>query len=237
MLQITNLAKTYTGGKIAVDHLSLEISAGDICGFIGHNGAGKTTTIKCITGILDFDSGTITIDGHSIQEDPIACKKAFAYIPDNPDLYENLTGMQYLNFIADVFLLDKKTREREIKHYSDLFELRDQLGNTIASYSHGMRQKLALISAFIHQPKLLILDEPFVGLDPKAAHILKEQMNLLCANGSAIFFSTHILEVAEKLCHKIAIIDQGKLVICDRTDIVRGDHSLEDLFLKLVDHA
>ncbi|TLG73859.1 ABC transporter ATP-binding protein [Culicoidibacter larvae] len=236
MLKIEHLTKSYKNEKVAVNDLSLDIQAGDIYGFIGHNGAGKTTTIKCVAGILDFEQGEIYIDGHSIKTDPIACKRELAYIPDNPDLYENLTGIQYLNFVADIFHISKAEREAEIKKYSDMFELTANLGDTIASFSHGMRQKLALISAFIHKPKLLILDEPFVGLDPKASHLLKEQMRELCAAGGAIFFSTHVLDVAEKLCNKIAIINQGVLVTSGDMETVRGDSSLEDLFLELVDH-
>lgn len=236
VLKIEHLTKSYKNEKVAVNDLSLDIQAGDIYGFIGHNGAGKTTTIKCVAGILDFEQGEIYIDGHSIITEPIACKRELAYIPDNPDLYENLTGIQYLNFVADIFHIGKSERETEIEKYSDMFELTANLGDTIASYSHGMRQKLALISAFIHKPKLLILDEPFVGLDPKASHLLKEQMRELCVDGGAIFFSTHVLDVAEKLCNKIAIINQGTLVASGDMETVRGDSSLEDLFLELVDH-
>lgn len=236
MLKINNLSKSYKGGKKAVDGLSLTIEKGDIYGFIGHNGAGKTTTIKCITGILEFSEGEILIEGHSIKDEPIACKSMMAYIPDNPDLYENMTGIQYLNFITDIFGVTKNEREKSIHQYADAFELTTNLGDLIASYSHGMKQKLAVISALIHNPKLLILDEPFVGLDPKAAHTLKEMMKDLCAKGCAIFFSTHVLEVAEKLCTKIAIIRDGKLIISGKTNDVKGNHSLEQLFLELTDH-
>ncbi|WIV13824.1 ABC transporter ATP-binding protein [Proteiniborus sp. MB09-C3] len=236
MLKIENVSKSYKGGKKAVDGLSLKIDKGDIYGFIGHNGAGKTTTIKCITGILDFDEGDIFIDGMSIKERPIECKRIMAYIPDNPDLYENMTGIQYLSFISDIFSISKETRERNIERYSDDFELTKNLGDLISSYSHGMKQKLAIISALIHQPKLLVLDEPFVGLDPKAAHILKEYMKDMCQKGSAIFFSTHILEVAEKLCNKIAIIKAGKLIASGDTQKVKGDSSLEQLFLEVTEN-
>jgi len=236
MLRIENLSKTYKGSKKAVDGLSLRIQKGDIYGFIGHNGAGKTTTIKCVTGILDFDEGEIYINGKSIKDDPIGCKRIMAYIPDNPDLYENMTGIQYLNFISDIFGLSKEVRERNIEKYSDAFELTKNLGDLISSYSHGMKQKLAIISALIHEPKLLILDEPFVGLDPKASHTLKEFMREMCQKGSAIFFSTHVLEVAEKLCNKIAIIKSGKLIASGETEKVKGDSSLEQLFLEVTEN-
>lgn len=236
MLKIEKLSKTYKGGKKAVDNLSLEIEKGDIYGFIGHNGAGKTTTIKSITGILDFDEGDIFIDGISIKDKPIECKRIMAYIPDNPDLYENMTGIQYLNFIADIFGISKEARERDIEKYSNAFELTKNLGDLISSYSHGMKQKLAIISALIHEPKLLILDEPFVGLDPKASHTLKEYMKEMCQKGSAIFFSTHVLEVAEKLCNRIAIIKAGKLIASGETQEVKGDSSLEELFLEVTEN-
>ncbi len=236
MLRIENISKTYKGGKKAVDSLSLRIHKGDIYGFIGHNGAGKTTTIKSITGILDFDEGDIFIDGMSIKDKPIECKKVMAYIPDNPDLYENMTGIQYLNFIADIFGISKEARERDIEKYSNAFELTKNLGDLISSYSHGMKQKLAIISALIHEPRLLILDEPFVGLDPKASHTLKEYMKEMCQRGSAIFFSTHVLEVAEKLCNKIAIIKAGKLIASGETQKVKGDSSLEELFLEVTEN-
>lgn len=236
MLKIDKLSKTYKNGKKAVDNLSFEVSPGDIFGFIGHNGAGKTTTIKCVAGLLEFIEGEIYIDGKSIKAQDLECKRLMAYIPDNPDLYENLTGIQYLNFISDIFGISKNERESSIKKYSDAFEITSSLGDIIASYSHGMKQKLALISAFIHKPRLLILDEPFVGLDPKAAHILKGFMRELCDKGGAIFFSTHVLEVAEKLCNKIGIIKDGKLVTCGRTQDVKGDSSLEELFLELIEN-
>lgn len=236
MLKIEHLTKSYKGGKKAVEDLSLEIEAGDIYGFIGHNGAGKTTTIKCVAGVLEFSEGEIWIDGKSIQKDPINCKKILAFIPDNPDLYENMTGIQYLNFIADIFGISKHEREKEIEKYADAFELTQKLGDLITSFSHGMKQKLALISAFIHKPRLLILDEPFVGLDPKAAHTLKEFMKTFCSEGRAIFFSTHVLEVAEKLCTKIAIIKNGKLMTSGQTSDVIGNQSLEQLFMELIDH-
>lgn len=236
MLKIDKLSKTYKNGKKAVDNLSFEVSPGDIFGFIGHNGAGKTTTIKCAAGLLEFTEGEIYIDGKSIKTQDMECKRLMAYIPDNPDLYENLTGIQYLNFISDIFGITKNERESSIRKYSDAFEITSSLGDIIASYSHGMKQKLALISAFIHKPRLLILDEPFVGLDPKAAHILKGFMRELCDRGGAIFFSTHVLEVAEKLCNKIGIIKDGKLVTCGRTDEVKGDSSLEELFLELIEN-
>lgn len=231
------LSKTYKNGKKAVDQLSLTVEAGDIYGFIGHNGAGKTTTIRAVVGILDFEQGDIQIDGISIKEDPISCKKKLAYIPDNPDLYEHLTGIQYLTFISDIFCVPKDIREKQIREYANRLELMANLGDLISSYSHGMKQKLAIVSALIHRPKLLVLDEPFVGLDPKASHTLKEIMHELCQEGSAIFFSTHVLDVAEKLCNKIAIIKGGKLIASGSTEEVRGTSSLEDVFLELIDHA
>lgn len=233
MLKIEHLTKRY-GNKIAVDDLSLEIGSGEICGFIGHNGAGKTTTIKACCGIIDFE-GEIKVGNRSVKKNPIACKKMLAYIPDNPDLYEFMTGIKYLNFVADVYGVGKRERESLITKYSDLFGITGDLGAPISTYSHGMKQKVAIISAFIHSPKLLILDEPFVGLDPKASHILKELMRELCSNGGAIFFSTHVLEVAEKLCDKIAIIKNGKLVISGPTQAVIGDETLEEVFLELGD--
>jgi len=235
MLKISNLTKTYKGGKKAVDNLSLDICAGDIYGFIGHNGAGKTSTIKCVTGILEFSEGDILVGGKSIKSDPIECKKMIAYIPDNPDLYENMTGIQYLNFIADIFAISSTERQAAIKQYADLLELTSSLGDLISSYSHGMKQKLAIISALIHKPKLYVMDEPFVGLDPKAAHTFKDIMKEQCKNGSAIFFSTHVLEVAEKMCNKIAIIRDGKIIASGETAAVKGNSSLEQLFLELND--
>ena len=234
MLKITNLTKIY-GDKKAVDDLTLHIQPGEIYGFIGHNGAGKTTTIKACCGILQFDSGEILVDGMSIKDEPLKCKKEIAYIPDNPDLYEFLSGIKYLNFIADIYGVSKGEREERIKKYSDLFELTEDLAQPISAYSHGMKQKLAIIAALIHKPKLMIMDEPFVGLDPKASFSLKELMRELCAEGGAIFFSTHVLEVAEKLCHKIAIIKEGRLVVAGSTEEVKGNTSLEDVFLELED--
>ena len=235
MLTIKNFTKTYKGGKKAVDNLSLSVEDGDIYGFIGHNGAGKTTTIKAVVGIMDFDEGQIEIDGMSIRERPVDCKRITAYIPDNPDLYENLTGIQYLNFIGDVIAIPKGECEELVSHYADLFEITQNLGDLISSYSHGMKQKLAIIGALIHKPKLMVLDEPFVGLDPKAAHTVKQLMHELCDNGGAIFFSTHVLEVAEKLCNKIAIIKNGKLMRAGEIEDVKGDESLEDVFMELID--
>lgn len=232
MLKIEHLTKVY-GGKKAVDDLSLHIQPGEIYGFIGHNGAGKTTTLKSVVGILQFDEGEITIDGISIREQPLACKKKFAYIPDNPDLYDFMTGIKYLNFIADVFGVDENTRQERIRKYAELFELTNDLGQPIAAYSHGMKQKLAIIAAWMHDPKLIIMDEPFVGLDPKASHLLKGMMREVCDNGGAIFFSTHVLEVTEKLCDKVAIIKGGKLIRSGTMEEVKGDDSLEEVFLEL----
>lgn len=232
MLTITGFSKTY-GDKKAVSDLSLEIRSGEIYGFIGHNGAGKTTTLKAVAGILQFEEGEIMIGGKSIRKDPLSCKKMIAYIPDNPDLYEYMTGIQYLNFIADIFEVSEQERNERIHKYADLFELTKDLGQPISSYSHGMKQKLAVISAWVHEPRLIIMDEPFVGLDPKAAHLLKEMMREFCDNGGAIFFSTHVLEVAEKLCNKIAIIKKGELIRTGTMEEVKGDTSLEDVFLEL----
>ena len=238
MLTIKHLTKHYKGSQKGVTDLNLEIASGDIYGFIGHNGAGKTTTLKCVAGIHDFDEGEIVIDGINVRENPMQCKKQFAYIPDNPDLYEYLTGIQYLNFIADIFEVSAKDREARIKQYADAFEITSSLGDLISSYSHGMKQKLAIISALVHEPKLLILDEPFVGLDPKASVILKEQMRQICAKGGAIFFSTHVLDVAEKLCNKIAIIKDGSLIASgEMKELVRDGHSLEDIFMEVADHG
>ena len=232
MLYIEHLTKTF-GEKKAVDDLSLHIAPGEIYGFIGHNGAGKTTTLKSVVGIQQFDSGRITIGGYSIQDDPIACKKMLAYIPDNPDLYEFMTGIQYLNFIADIFGVEESARQERIRKYADLFELTTDLAQPVAAYSHGMKQKLAIISAWLHEPKLILMDEPFVGLDPKASHILKGLMREVCDAGGAIFFSTHVLEVAEKLCDKVAIIKGGKLIRSGTMEEVKGDDSLEEVFLEL----
>lgn len=237
MLEIRNLSKTYSGSKKAVSHLNLKVEAGDIYGFIGHNGAGKTTTLKCVAGILDFEEGEIFIDGHSVVKEPILCKSIMAYIPDNPDIYEYLTGIQYLNFIADIYNVSAQQRTDAIKKYADAFEITNALGDLISSYSHGMKQKLVIISALLHRPRLLILDEPFVGLDPKAAVILKETMRELCREGSAIFFSTHVLDVAEKLCNKIAIIKNGELVTFGNTEELIKDKSLESLFMEVVTHV
>lgn len=234
MLKINHLTKSF-GTKKAVDDLSLHICPGEIYGFIGHNGAGKTTTIKACCGILQFDSGEIFIDGKSIKENPLECKANIAYIPDNPDLYEFMTGIQFLNFVADIFSVSASDRQKRIHEYSDAFGLTESLAQPVSAYSHGMKQKLAIISALIHQPKLIIMDEPFVGLDPKASHLLKELMRKLCDNGGAIFFSTHVLEVAEKLCDKIAIIKDGKLIKSGSMSEVRGDESLEAVFLELED--
>lgn len=232
MLKIEHLTKVY-GDRKAVDDLSLHIQPGEIYGFIGHNGAGKTTTLKSVVGILQFDSGEIYIDGRSIKDEPLECKKHFAYIPDNPDLYDFMTGIKYLNFIADVFGVSANDRQERIRKYADMFEITDDLAQPIAAYSHGMKQKLAIISAWIHEPKLIIMDEPFVGLDPKAAHLLKGMMREVCDNGGAIFFSTHVLEVAEKLCDKVAIIKAGKLIRSGTMEEVKGDDSLEEVFLEL----
>lgn len=232
MLKIKNLTKRY-GDKLAVDNLSLHIMPGEIYGFIGHNGAGKTTTIKACTGILTFEEGDILIDGVSIKEKPLECKKQMAYIPDNPDMYDFMTGIGYLNFIADIFDVPEEVRDELIDKYADAFEIKDNLGQLISEYSHGMKQKLAIISAWIHEPKLVIMDEPFVGLDPKASHILKQMMRKMCDDGGAIFFSTHVLEVAEKLCDKVAIIKGGRLVKAGIMEQVKGDESLESVFLDL----
>lgn len=234
MLKISNLTKLY-GEKKAVDGLSLHIQPGEIYGFIGHNGAGKTTTIKACCGILQFDAGEIYIDGVSIKDNPLACKRKLAYIPDNPDLYEFMSGIQFLNFIADIFGVSATDRQNRIRKYGDMLELTDDLAQPISAYSHGMKQKLAIISALIHEPKLIIMDEPFVGLDPKASHLLKELMSEICAGGGAIFFSTHVLEVAEKLCDKVAIIKGGRLIRCGTMEEVKGDTSLEHVFLELED--
>ena len=232
MLTIEGLTKRY-GAKTAVDHLSLHIKPGEIYGFIGHNGAGKTTTIKSCCGILKFDEGEILVKGMSMKKQPLACKKIMAYIPDNPDLYEFMRGIGYLNFIADIYGVGQEERKERIRRYGQMFEIADDLGELISAYSHGMKQKLALMSALIHEPQLLIMDEPFVGLDPKATHQVKTLMRDICSQGGAIFFSTHVLEVAEKLCDEIAIIKQGKLIKSGPTDEVIGDESLETVFLEL----
>ena len=232
MLYIQHLTKRY-GEKKAVDDLSLHIAPGEIYGFIGHNGAGKTTTLKAVVGILPFEEGEITINGTSIKADPLTCKRQLAYIPDNPDLYDYMTGSKYLSFIADIFGVGAEERQERIRKYADLFELTDDLAQPIAAYSHGMKQKLAIISAWLHQPRLIIMDEPFVGLDPKAAHTLKGMMREVCNQGGAIFFSTHVLEVAEKLCDKVAIIKGGRLIRAGTMEEVKGDDSLEEVFLEL----
>ena len=235
ILEIKDFSKSYGEGKKAVDDISLDVMSGDIYGFIGHNGAGKSTTIRAVVGVLDFSEGEILIDGHSVRNEPIECKRITAYIPDNPDLYENLTGIQYLNFLADVFDIGAEEREAGIKKYADLFEITDALGDMISSYSHGMKQKVAIISALIHNPRLLVLDEPFVGLDPKASFILKEIMREMCEQGTAIFFSTHVLDVAEKLCNKVAIIRKGRIIASGTMEELTGGQSLEEVFLEAVD--
>ena len=236
MLRIQHLTKLY-GEKRAVDDLNLHIAPGEIYGFIGHNGAGKTTTLKSVAGILPFDQGEITVGGLSLKSDPLICKRQMAYIPDNPDLYDFMTGIQFLNFIADIFAVPADVRQARIREYAGRFELTGDLAQPIAAYSHGMKQKLAIISAWLHQPKLILMDEPFVGLDPKAAHLLKGMMRELCDEGGAIFFSTHVLEVAEKLCDKVAIIKGGKLIRSGTMEEVKGDDSLEEVFLELEGEA
>lgn len=236
ILEIKNFTKTYSQNKKAVDNLSLSVMPGEIHGFIGHNGAGKTTTIRAVVGVMDFNDGEILIAGHSIKKEPVKCKSLTAYIPDNPDIYDYITGIQYLNYMADMFSVEKKQREVLIQKYAEVFGITDSLGNLISSYSHGMKQKLALIGAFLHSPKLLVLDEPFVGLDPEAAFHLKEFMRELCNQGSAIFFSTHVLDVAEKLCDKVSIIKQGKMVVSGSMENVRGSDSLENVFMEVVEN-
>ena len=235
ILEIRNLSKSYGKGKKAVDDLSLDVYAGDIYGFIGQNGAGKTTTLRAVTGILEFDGGEIFIDGKSVKKQPVACKAVTAYIPDNPDLYEYLTGIQYLNFIGDMFNVGKAERSARIEKYADMFRIAGDLGSLVSAYSHGMKQKLAIIGALLHAPKLMVLDEPFVGLDPEAAFKLKQVFREMCEAGSAIFFSTHVLDVAEKLCNKIAIIKGGKLMASGDIDAVRGDESLESVFMEVLE--
>lgn len=237
ILEIKDFCKSYDGKTLSADHVNLTVEAGDIFGFIGHNGAGKSTTIRSVVGVLAFEDGEILIDGHSIKTEPLACKKVTAYIPDNPDLYEHLTGIQYLDFIADVFSINAAEREAKIKSYADEFELTPALGDLISSYSHGMKQKLAVIGALIHDPKLLVLDEPFVGLDPKASLILKNIMHRMCENGAAVFFSTHVLDVAQRLCNKIAIIKHGKIIAAGLMDEMIGDQTLEDVFMEVTEHA
>ena len=235
VLDIQGYTKSYGASKKAADNVTLSVEAGDIYGFIGHNGAGKSTTIRAVVGVLDFTEGNIYIDGHSVKEESMACKRVTAYIPDNPDLYENLTGIQYLNFIADVFDIDEATRAERIQKYGDMFEITEALGDLISSYSHGMKQKVAIISALIHEPKLMVLDEPFVGLDPKASFTLKQIMHEMCENGAAVFFSTHVLDVAEKLCNKVAIIKQGKIIAAGTMEELTQGQSLEEVFLEVED--
>ena len=235
MLEIKNYSKSYGGEKKAADDVNLVVESGDIYGFIGHNGAGKSTTIRAIVGVLDFEEGEIYIDGHSVKDDSLECKKITAYIPDNPDLYENMTAIQYLDFIADVFNIGKEKRDEAIKKYSEMFEISDALGEPIGSFSHGMKQKIAIISALIHEPKLLVLDEPFVGLDPKATYTLKQIMHEMCEKGTAVFFSTHVLEVAQKLCNKVAIIKQGRIIASGTMEELTEGQSLEEVFLEVVD--
>lgn len=235
LLSIQNFSKTYAGGKRAVDRLSLDVESGDIFGFVGHNGAGKSTTIKALAGVLEFEEGDILIDGHSIRKEPVLCKQMIAYVPDNPNVYEHLTGIQYLNFIGDIYRVSKKERESAIARYANEFEMLNSLGDLVGSYSHGMKQKLALISALMHKPKLMVFDEPFVGLDPKAMFSIKETMRGLCAEGCAVFFSTHVLDVAEKLCNRVGVIKGGKLIACGSMEQIRGRASLEDVFMELID--
>ncbi|MCR5754689.1 MAG: ABC transporter ATP-binding protein [Acetatifactor sp.] len=235
VLDIQGYSKNYGGDNKAADNVCLTVEAGDIYGFIGHNGAGKSTTIRAVVGVLDFTEGEIHINGHSVKEDPIACKRETAYIPDNPDLYENLTGIQYLNFIADIFEIDTEKRKALIQKYSDMFEITSDLGDLISSYSHGMKQKVAIISALIHEPKLMVMDEPFVGLDPKASFTLKQIMHEMCEQGAAVFFSTHVLDVAEKLCNKVAIIKQGKIIVKGTMEELTHGQSLEEVFLEVED--
>lgn len=237
MLEIINLTKTYSGGNKAVDNLSLKVEPGDIFGFIGPNGAGKTTTIKCVTGLLQFESGEITVDGYSIKKDPIKCKSRFAYIPDNPDLYLNMTAIKYLNFVADIFAVPSDVRKARIEEYANRLGIYDQLSGIIGSFSHGMKQKLALVSALIHDPKLIILDEPFVGLDPVASFNLKEILKSKCQEGCAVFFSTHVLEVAQNLCNRVAIINKGRIAAIGDTHSIVGDSTLEQIFLELVERS
>lgn len=236
ILEIRNYSKTYPNGKKAVDDLSITVQAGEIHGFIGLNGAGKTTTIRAVVGVMDFSQGDILIDGHSIKSEPVLCKAMTAYIPDNPDLYDYVTGMQYLNYMADMFGISLRDRKERIHRYAETFGMSKELGELIGSYSHGMKQKVALIGAFLHQPKLLVLDEPFVGLDPEASFHLKELMHELCSSGSAIFFSTHVLDVAEKLCDSVTIIKNGRKVVSGTVEEVRGSGTLEDAFMEVAEH-
>lgn len=234
VLEINHFSKCYAKGKEVCKDINLCVESGDIFGFIGHNGAGKSTTIRSMVGVLDFERGDILIDGISVKKNPKVCKQMIAYIPDNPDIYDHLTGIQYLNFVSDIFKIPEKQRNELIKQYADEFEISNSLGDIVASYSHGMKQKLVIVSALIHNPKLLVLDEPFVGLDPKAALILKNHMKRLCSDGSAVFFSTHVLDVAQKLCNKVAIIKEGRIVACGNIDEIVGDNSLEDVFMEVL---
>lgn len=236
VLEIKNYSKIYSGNKKAVDSLNLTVKAGEIHAFIGHNGAGKTTTIRAVVGIMDFDEGKILVNGHSVKDEPVKCKSMTAYIPDNPDLYDYVTGIQYLNYMCDMFSVPAKERVSRIQEYADILKITDSLGDLISSYSHGMKQKLALIGAFVHSPQLLVLDEPFVGLDPEASFHLKKMMRQLCDTGTAIFFSTHVLEVAEKLCDKVTIINNGKLIESGTMEEIKGSHSLEDVFMEVVEN-
>lgn len=236
VLEIKHYSKIYSANKKAVDDISLNVKSGEIHAFIGHNGAGKTTTIRAVVGVMDFEKGEIFIDGHSVKAEPVKCKSLTAYIPDNPDLYEYVTGIQYLNYICDMFSVSPKDREEQIQKLAEMFKITDNLGDLISSYSHGMKQKLALIGAFIHSPKLFVFDEPFVGLDPEASFYLKDLMRKACQNGSAIFFSTHVLEVAEKLCDTVSIIKSGKLIASGTMEEVKGRHSLEDIFMGVVEN-
>ena len=236
VLEIKNYTKVYSGNKKAVDSLNLTVKAGEIHAFIGHNGAGKTTTIRAVVGIMDFDEGKILVNGHSVKDEPVKCKSMTAYIPDNPDLYDYVTGIQYLNYMCDMFSVPAKERVSRIQEYADILKITDSLGDLISSYSHGMKQKLALIGAFVHSPQLLVLDEPFVGLDPEASFHLKKMMRQLCDTGTAIFFSTHVLEVAEKLCDKVTIINNGKLIESGTMEEIKGSHSLEDVFMEVVEN-
>ena len=235
MLKIEHYSKTYQSGTKAVDDLSLHIQCGELFGLIGHNGAGKTTTLKAVAGILDFEEGEILVDGHSMKKDALLCKKEMAFLPDNPELYDYLTGIQYLNFICDIYQVSEQGRNTRIKELAEEFELTEALGSRISSYSHGMKQKLALISAFVHEPKLILMDEPFVGLDPLASYKLKNRMKAMCEAGGTIVFSTHVLEVAEKLCTRAAIMKKGKLIVCNQMDVLTQNQSLEELFLEVVD--
>lgn len=236
ILEIRDFCKTYGNGKKAADHVNITVQSGEIYGFIGHNGAGKTTTIRALAGVMDFDGGEIRIDGHSVKDEPVVCKSLLGYIPDNPDIYEFLTGMQYLEYMADIFRVDAAVRKQRIKKYADLLGMTKDLGDLIGNYSHGMKQKTALIGAFLHRPRLLVLDEPFVGLDPEASFHMKNMMHELCSQGSAIFFSTHVLDVAEKLCDKVTIIKEGRIIASGTMEEIKGDSSLEEVFMEVAEH-